>query len=101
MSSSPGAGDWVALFQQVDPLGYGPGDGHGFFSPVSSEAIDQIEAEHRQKRGGGKVLDEAALKALKTTSGTSPFGRIVSEEPTPQYAATMADECRRLRKMWP
>src|SRR5262249_45697951 len=51
------------------------------------KACDLIEHERRQKRGGGKVLDESAGPGL---------AQVVDREPTPQMAAEVAEECKRL-----
>jgi hypothetical protein len=51
------------------------------------KAIDQANRERRQKRGGGR-LDEARADAgpgLEAAAG---------REPTPEFAAIMAEECR-------
>jgi RNA polymerase sigma factor (sigma-70 family) len=58
------------------------------------KACDLIEREHRQKRGGGKVQDEAALEG---TESTAPgLAQVIGREPTPELAAQLAEECRRL-----
>lgn len=57
------------------------------------KASDHLEAEHAQKRGGDLVVvsldDTAQLDAQKQPS----------PEPTPEFAALMTDECRRLLKL--
>jgi DNA-directed RNA polymerase specialized sigma24 family protein len=60
------------------------------------KASDLANAQRRQKRGGGKVLDEAALQAAQGDSGPSPLAEILSREPSPEFAAQVAEECRRL-----
>lgn len=50
--------------------------------------------ERRQKRGGGKVLDEAALQT--GAAEDAPLAQIISQEPSPEFAAQVAEECRRL-----
>jgi DNA-directed RNA polymerase specialized sigma24 family protein len=52
--------------------------------------------ERRQRRGGGKVLDEAALQADGGSAADSPLGHIIGQEPSPEFAAQVAEECRRL-----
>jgi DNA-directed RNA polymerase specialized sigma24 family protein len=52
--------------------------------------------ERRQKRGGGKVLDEAALPAADSTATHSPLAQVRGQEPSPGFAAQVAEECRRL-----
>jgi DNA-directed RNA polymerase specialized sigma24 family protein len=60
------------------------------------KAHDLAKYEHRQRRGGGKVLDEGAVPAEDTNPGSSPLARAKSAEPTPALAAQVAEECRRL-----
>jgi len=53
---------------------------------------DVIRREHRQKRGGGRVLSETALAI-----GDEPFEGIhdlVGREPTPEFAAQMEEQCQ-------
>src|SRR5262249_4482666 len=52
-----------------------------------------IRSEHRQKRGGGKVLDEASLAGR---DGEPGFGEVLGREPTPEFAALVAEEYRYL-----
>jgi DNA-directed RNA polymerase specialized sigma24 family protein len=59
------------------------------------KALDQIHHERRQKRGGGKVRGESALQE-GLSSDLAGIEQIASQEPTPESAALMADECRRL-----
>jgi DNA-directed RNA polymerase specialized sigma24 family protein len=49
----------------------------------------------RLKRGGGAVLDQAAL-AGEADSEQADFAWAVSQEPTPAFAAQVAEECERL-----
>jgi RNA polymerase sigma factor (sigma-70 family) len=60
------------------------------------KAIDLARYERRQRRGGGKVLDEAALRAEGAAAEDAPLGRAVSPEPSPEAALRSAEECRRL-----
>jgi DNA-directed RNA polymerase specialized sigma24 family protein len=53
--------------------------------------------ERRLKRGGGAVLDQAALaRAAGAAEEQVDFDWAVGEEPTPLFAAQMAEECERL-----
>jgi DNA-directed RNA polymerase specialized sigma24 family protein len=61
---------------------------------TARKAFDQTRDERRQKRGGGAVFEESAR---------SPGGQSVSElewfvcrGPTPESAALVAEQCRRL-----
>jgi DNA-directed RNA polymerase specialized sigma24 family protein len=57
---------------------------------TSRKAYDLVQHEHRQKHGGGAVLDEAGL------GGPAGLDQVVDGEPTPEFAALVAEECRRL-----
>ena len=67
------------------------------FTLTMQKAVDLVRAERRQKRGGGAVLDEAALLGLPgTNGGPMDLEQVLSREPTPELAAQMAEECQRL-----
>jgi DNA-directed RNA polymerase specialized sigma24 family protein len=61
---------------------------------TARKACELAKHERRQKRGGGKVLDEAALQ--KFTAGSSPLAEAPSFEPSPEFAAQTVEECQRL-----
>jgi len=64
---------------------------------TARKAYDLAQHERRQKRGGGAVLDEAALPRLVDSSARgAPLEQIEAPEPTPAFAAQVAEECRRL-----
>ena len=64
---------------------------------TARKASDLAQHERRQKRGGGAVLDEAALPRPADSSAREPaLERIEGPEPTPAFAAQVAEECRRL-----
>src|SRR5262249_25697925 len=52
--------------------------------------------ERRQKRGGGAVRDEAALRGAETTNEQRGFDELVGKEPTPEFAVQVAEEVCRL-----
>ena len=53
--------------------------------------------EQRQKRGGGQVLGEAEwLDVADSAVAEAGVEQVVSREPTPELAAQVAEECRRL-----
>jgi DNA-directed RNA polymerase specialized sigma24 family protein len=60
------------------------------------KASDLVQFERCQKRGEGKVLDEAALDKPHEDAAASPLAEILSREPSPEFAAQVAEECRRL-----
>lgn len=61
---------------------------------TARKAQAHVRHQTRQKRGGGKVLTETDLVG---DDGT-PIGinDVVSKEPTPEFAAQVAEECERL-----
>jgi DNA-directed RNA polymerase specialized sigma24 family protein len=64
---------------------------------TARKAVDLAQHERRQKRGGGAVIDEAALPAPGDSSAReAALDRIEGPEPTPAFAAEVAEECGRL-----
>jgi DNA-directed RNA polymerase specialized sigma24 family protein len=60
------------------------------------KACDLANTERRQRRGGGKVLDEAALGSGREADADTLLTRVLSREPSPEFACHAAEECRRL-----
>jgi DNA-directed RNA polymerase specialized sigma24 family protein len=61
------------------------------------KAIGLIRHERRQKRGGGIVRSSEAPADRDGSEETEAvLDRLVGREPTPEFAALVADECRRL-----
>jgi DNA-directed RNA polymerase specialized sigma24 family protein len=58
------------------------------------KAIDLVNHERAEKRGGGNVRHEGSLAG--DSSVTAPFDHVACPEPTPELAAQFADECGRL-----
>src|SRR5262245_3293721 len=54
------------------------------------KALDQAARQRRRKRGGGRVLGESDLD-----EGGAALGDVPGREPTPEFAALVAEECRR------
>jgi DNA-directed RNA polymerase specialized sigma24 family protein len=65
---------------------------------TARKAMAQAHRERRQKRGGGRVVDEAVLFGPGAGDEDSIAGleRIAGDGPTPEFAAMMAEECQRL-----
>ena len=64
---------------------------------TARKASDLAQHERRQKRGGGAVLDEAALpRPADSSAWEAALEQIEGPEPTPAFAAQVAEECRRL-----
>ena len=61
---------------------------------TARKAIRQVERQGRQKRGGGRLVTEAAL-ALAGDAESDPFAGVVGQEPTPEFAAMVAEETGR------
>jgi DNA-directed RNA polymerase specialized sigma24 family protein len=55
-----------------------------------------VQYERRQRRGGGQVLDEAALRHGRTPAESFPLAQIADREPSPAFAAQVGEECQRL-----
>jgi DNA-directed RNA polymerase specialized sigma24 family protein len=60
------------------------------------KACTLVRDECRQRRGGGKVLDEAALGHGGGSAPAAGLAQVAASEPTPEFAALVAEECRRL-----
>jgi RNA polymerase sigma factor (sigma-70 family) len=61
------------------------------------KALDHRRRERRQKRGGDKVRDEAWLECgAKDADNELGLAALASQEPTPEFAALMAEEYRLL-----
>jgi DNA-directed RNA polymerase specialized sigma24 family protein len=66
---------------------------------AARKATNQNRWEAREKRGGGRVIHESAL-AAGTAPGLDGLAGVVGAEPSPEFAALLADECgRRLRDL--
>jgi DNA-directed RNA polymerase specialized sigma24 family protein len=62
---------------------------------TARKALQFLRSECREKRGGGKVLTEADLEAADD-SGDGALARVLGQEPTPEFAAQVAEEYQRL-----
>jgi DNA-directed RNA polymerase specialized sigma24 family protein len=60
------------------------------------KASNLAKAERCRKRGQGKVLDEGAAAGSPGGAGDSPLAAIPSQEPSPEFAVQVAEECQRL-----
>ncbi|MBV8228742.1 MAG: hypothetical protein JO329_02045 [Planctomycetaceae bacterium] len=63
---------------------------------TTHKVTDHIRRHGRQKRGGGRILDEAALNGSGPGGGPAGLDPIVGSEPTPAFAALVAEQYRRL-----
>jgi DNA-directed RNA polymerase specialized sigma24 family protein len=63
---------------------------------TAREALDRVERPGRKKRGGGREpVGSPPAVGAPDADGAGPE-QDVSREPTPESAAMVADECRRL-----
>jgi DNA-directed RNA polymerase specialized sigma24 family protein len=62
---------------------------------TARKAINLRQHERRPKRGGGRVQHASALAGGDAGSGDGLAG-LAGDEPTPEFAAQLAEECRRL-----
>jgi DNA-directed RNA polymerase specialized sigma24 family protein len=63
---------------------------------TARKALDLAQHERRQRRGGGAVLDEAALDRQDESQAEAGLARIVGREPNPEFAAQVAEQCQHL-----
>ena len=63
---------------------------------TTHKVTDHIRRHGRQKRGGGRILDEAALNGAGPGGGPAGLDALVGSEPTPAFAALVAEQYRRL-----
>jgi DNA-directed RNA polymerase specialized sigma24 family protein len=64
---------------------------------TSRKAIDLVQQEGRKKRGGGAVRGESALEEpASSASVKAGLDQLTGHEPTPEFAAQVAEECQRL-----
>ncbi len=64
---------------------------------TACKAVDHHRAEKRRKRGGGKVRNEGDLVAAGADGDDegNPLDRIIGSEPSPEFAAMLAEEYHR------
>lgn len=58
---------------------------------AARKAVDQIERDRRLKRGGGRVV---AASELDSDGSVAAIDAVVGSEPTPEFAAMVAEEFR-------
>jgi len=63
---------------------------------TARKACAQVQRRTRQKRGGGRVLEESAIPGGSADGSTAGFDIVAGSEPTPEFAAMVTEEYRRL-----
>ena len=59
---------------------------------TARKAADLVKHQHRQKRGGGDVHGDSALRPAGGESGPGGFDSLEGDDPTPEEAAILAEE---------
>jgi DNA-directed RNA polymerase specialized sigma24 family protein len=62
---------------------------------TARKAVDHLKREHSLRRGGGRVIGEAAIDVGDPEAGRW-LEQVVGQEPTPSFVAQVVDECRHL-----
>jgi DNA-directed RNA polymerase specialized sigma24 family protein len=62
---------------------------------TARKAHDLLERQGRLKRGGGQLCGESAL-LYPADPSNGGLEQVVGDEPTPEFAAQVAEECQRL-----
>jgi DNA-directed RNA polymerase specialized sigma24 family protein len=63
---------------------------------TARKVVDLERYEARDRRGGGRVRGESALDRSGAGWGECALARVIGDTPTPEFAAMMAEQCRRL-----
>jgi DNA-directed RNA polymerase specialized sigma24 family protein len=63
---------------------------------TARKAWAQVQRGRRRKRGGGRVFGEAEIPVSDPEGRIDGFEQIIGTEPTPEFAATAAEEFARL-----
>jgi DNA-directed RNA polymerase specialized sigma24 family protein len=70
---------------------------HLLVAITAHKALDLVRREGRHKRGGGAVLDEAALAGpVPCGAEKTELEQVLGGEPSPEFALQVAEECQRL-----
>jgi len=74
-------------------------DRHGLWRMLlaitANGAIDLIRRENAKRRGGGRVITEAALAGPGSFQSDSGLELLMSDEPSPEFAALVAESMRK------
>jgi DNA-directed RNA polymerase specialized sigma24 family protein len=63
---------------------------------TARKALNQIRDGRVQKRGGGRVRGESLWQAAQNDSLPAGIEQLLGDEPTPQFAAQIAEQCQLL-----
>lgn len=59
---------------------------------TARKALDQLAYEHRKRRGGGTLPGETRIDSGGTEWDEAALEQVVGEEPTPEFAAQVAEQ---------
>jgi DNA-directed RNA polymerase specialized sigma24 family protein len=62
------------------------------------KALDQLERQRATKRGGGRLLGDSALIGGRDVGCKAALDILMGPNPTPEFAALVAEQYRRLRE---
>jgi RNA polymerase sigma factor (sigma-70 family) len=65
---------------------------------TARKALDQLASEHSQRRGGGTLQGESRISPVAGRDDTA-IEQVVGDEPTPEFAAQVADQYQRLLEL--
>ena len=63
---------------------------------TARKALDQLAYEHSKRRGGGTVAGESRISSREPEVDEAAIEQVVGAEPTPEFAAQVAEEYGRL-----
>jgi RNA polymerase sigma factor (sigma-70 family) len=63
---------------------------------TSRKALDQLAREHSKRQGGGTIPDSSRISPERPRWDDPALEQIVGEEPTPEFAAQVAEQYQRL-----
>ena len=63
---------------------------------TARKALDQLARQRAKRRGGGTVGGESRISSREPDSDQAAIEQVIGAEPTPEFAAQVADEYRRL-----
>jgi DNA-directed RNA polymerase specialized sigma24 family protein len=63
---------------------------------TARKAADLVKGQRREKRGGGQVQGDSALRPAGGDSGAGGFDALEGDEPTPEEAAILVEEVEAL-----
>jgi len=63
---------------------------------AARKAINLVRYDRRQRRGGQRVIGESDLRSAESDTDAPGLEQIIGREPTPEFAALVAEEYERL-----